>query len=136
MSASHIEELRQYLYRQYEIEEGSVEENVYGLFAEDAVIREGEGKVLSTKDLIRAATSVRSTPKGERLVEFSDASEQGDIATFHMRVRFRNPETGELNETETDYWVRFNGQGRVVETKSTRTDDGAALYRSAGAAQE
>jgi hypothetical protein len=136
MPANHIEKLRQYLYRQYEIEEGSVEENVYSLFAEDAVIREGEGKVQSTKDLIRAATSLRSTPKSERFVDFSDASEEGDIATFHMRVRFRNPQTGELNETETDYWVRFNGQGKVVETKSKLTDDGVALYRSAGADQE
>ncbi len=122
MSASHIEKLRQYLYRQYEIEEGSVEENVHGLFAEDAVIREGEGKVHSTKDLIRAATSLRSTPKSERLVEFSDAIEEGDIIIFHMRVRFRNPETGEVNETETDYWVRFIDQGKVVESKSKRTD--------------
>ena len=122
MSASHIEKLRQYLYRQYEIEESSVEENVYSLFAEDAVIREGEGKVLSTKDLIRAATSLRSTPKSDRLVEFSDASEEGDVTTFHLRVRFRNPQTGELNETETDYWVRFNDQGKVVESKSKRTD--------------
>lgn len=136
MSASHIEKLRQYLYRQYEIEEGSVEENLYALFAEDAVIRQGEGKVLSTKDLIRAATRVRSTPKSERLVEFSDASEEGDTATFHMRVRFRNPETGELNETETDYWVRFNGQGKVVETESKLKDDGAALYRPSGDGQE
>lgn len=122
MSASHIEKLRQYLYRQYEIEEGSVEENVYGLFAEDAVIREGEGKVLTTRDLIRAATSLRSTPKSDRLLEFSEAGEEGDTARFHMHVRFRNPETGELNETQTDYWVRFNGQGKVVESRSKRTD--------------
>jgi hypothetical protein len=136
MSASHIEKLRQYLYRQYEIEEGSVEENVYSLFAEDAVIREGEGKVLSTKDLIRAATSLRSTPKSDRLVEFTEASEEGDTATFNMRVRFRSPETGELDETQTDYWVRFNGQGKVVEAKSRLTNDGAARDRSTGAGQE
>ena len=136
MSASNIEKFQQYLYRQYKIEEGSVEENLYALFTEDAVVRQGEGRVLSVKDLVRTATIVRNTPKSERLVEISDASEEGDTATFHMLVRFRNPETGELTETESDNWVRFNGQGKVVETTSKLSDNGAALYGSAGAGQK
>jgi hypothetical protein len=136
MSASNVEKLQQYAYRQYEIEEGSVEENLYALFAEDAVIQQGEGPVMSRKDLVRTATIVRQTPKSERIVKMTDFSEKGDTVSFHMRVRFRNPETGELVESESDNMLRFNGQGKVVESRSKLRNDGGVLYRSSDAAQE
>lgn len=130
MSASNVDKFRQYLYRQYEIEEGSVEENLNALFAEDAVIRQDE-RVLTIQDLVRSATIIRQTPKSERLLEVSDARENGDTATFQMLVRFRNPETGELDEAKSESWVRFNSQGKVVETKS-KLLEGVALARLGG----
>jgi hypothetical protein len=136
MSASHAKKLQQYMYRQYEVEEGSVTDNIHALFAEDAVIYQGEDRVLSTKDLVRTATVVRQTPKSERIVEYSNISEEGDTMTFRMHVRFRSPETGELAEAETDNWVRFNGQGKVIESRSKPKDAAAAdLYRAGDAAK-
>jgi hypothetical protein len=136
MSASNAEKLQQYMYRQYELEEGSVEDNLYALFAKDAVVNQGEGNVLTTKDLVRTATIVRETPKSERIVKVSDLSEEGDTMTFQMHVRFRNPETGELAETETDNWLRFSGQGKVIESRSKpKNGETAALYRPSDAAQ-
>jgi hypothetical protein len=137
MSSSNTEKLQQYIYRQYEVEEGGVAENIYGLFAEDAVIYQGEDRVLSTRDLVRTATVIRQTPKGERIVEVSHLSEEGDTLTFQMRVRFRNPETGELAETETDNWVRFNDQGKLIESRVKPKDAVAAtLYRAGDAAKK
>ena len=125
------------MYQQYEVEEGSVADNINALFAEDAVIYQGEDRVLSTKDLVRTATVVRQTPKSERIIEYSNISEEGDTMTFQMYVRFRNPETGELAEAETDNWVRFNGQGKVIESRSKPKDTAAAaLYRAGDAAKE
>jgi hypothetical protein len=123
MSASNVEKLQQYLYRQYEIEEGSAEENLYALFAEDAVIQQGEGPEMSRQDLVRTANVVRQTPKSERIVEMTDFGEDGDTVTFRMRVRFRNPETGELDETQSENFARFNGQGKVVESRSKPRDN-------------
>ena len=137
MSSSNAEKLQQYVYRQYEVEEGSVAENIYELFAEDAMIYQGEDRVLSTRDLVGTATVVRQTPKSERIVEVSNLSEEGDSLTFQMRVRFRNPETGELAETETDNWARFNGQGKVIESRAKPKDAAAAtLYRAGDAAKK
>ena len=137
MSSSNAEKLQQYVYRQYEVEEGSVAENIYELFAEDAMIYQGEDRVLSTRDLVGTATVVRQTPKSECMVEVSHLSEEGDILTFRMRVRFRNPETGELAETETDNWARFNGQGKVIESRAKPKDAAAAtLYRAGDAAKK
>jgi hypothetical protein len=113
-----------------------VEENVYALFAEDAVIQQGEGPVMSREDVVRTAAIVRQTPKSERIVEVSDASEEGDTVTFHMRVRFRNPETGELAESASDNVLRFNGQGKVIESRAKLRNDEGALYRSSGAGRE
>lgn len=110
--------MRDYVYRQYEVEEGSVEENLYALFAKDAVIQQGDGPEFSRQDLARMAGAVRQTPKSERIVEMTDFGEDGDTITFNMHVRFRNPETGELEETYSENFARFNGQGKVVESRS------------------
>ena len=136
MSASNVDKVQEYFYRQYELEEGSVEENVYALFAEDAVIYQGEGMVLTRKDLVRTATILRQTPKSERIVELSDFTEEGDLFTHHSRVRFRNPETGELDESESESVLRFNGQGKVIESRSKPKYEGGILYRPSGAGQE
>jgi len=106
------------------------------MFAEDVVIQQGEGRVMSTKDLVRTGTIVRQAPKRERIVEISDASEEGDTVTFRMRVRFRNSETGELAESESDNVLRFNGQGKVVESRSKLRNDAGVLYRPSGADRE
>jgi hypothetical protein len=118
MSATNADKVRDYFNRQYELEEGSVEENISALFAENPIIRLEDGNSVTLEDIARAATRLRQVPRSERTFELSDLKEEGDTVAFHSLVRFRDPETGEMNELESDAVWRFNGQGKVVESRS------------------
>ena len=119
MSESNIAKVRDYFHRQYDLEEGSAEENVYALFTENAIIRLENGNTVAIEDIARTAAVLRQVPKNERFMETSDFKEEGDTVSFHSFVRFRHPETGEMNEMESDAVWRFNGQGKVVESRSS-----------------
>jgi hypothetical protein len=119
MSASNVDKVRDYFYRQYEVEEGSTEENIYALFAEDATIQLADGNTVALEDVVRSVAKLRRIPKSERTIEVSDLREEGDTVTFHSFVSFQNPETGELSEMGSDAMWRFNGQGKVVESRSS-----------------
>lgn len=118
MSETNIERLQGYFRRQYELEEGSAEENIRDLFAEDAIIQTEDGATVSLEDIIRAATVIRQVPKSERIMDVSDLQEEGDVVSFRSLVRFRNPETDEVSELDTDTLWRFDEQGKVIESKS------------------
>ena len=118
MSATNVDKVRDYFYRQYELEEGSVEENISALFVENPIIRLEDGTTVTLDDIARSAAMLRRVPRSERSMEVSDIKEEGDTVAFHSLVRFRNPETGEMNESESDAVWRFNGQGKVVESRS------------------
>ncbi len=77
------------------------------------------GNTATLEDIARSAAMLRQIPRNERIVEVSDFKEEGDTVAFHSFVRFRNPETGELSELDSDVVWRFNGQGRVVESRSS-----------------
>jgi predicted SnoaL-like aldol condensation-catalyzing enzyme len=126
---SNTDRIREYFRRQYELEEGSAEENINALFAEDVVYHLGEGRTVSREALARSAAVIRQTPKSERITEISDLNEQGDVVTLHMHVRFRNPETGQLDEMESDHVWRFNAESKVVEVKMNQGDEAARIFR-------
>jgi hypothetical protein len=119
MPATHVDKIRDYFYRQYELEEGSAEENIYALFAEDALIHLANGNTVALEDVARSTAMLRRIPRSERIIEVSDLKEEGDTVTFHSFVRFRDPETGELSELDSDAVWRFNDQGKVVESRSS-----------------
>jgi hypothetical protein len=118
MSTSNVEKIRDYFRRQYDLEEGSVEENIYALFDEGAIIQLADGSTVALEDAVRSVTKLRQIPKAERSIEVSDFREEGDTVTFHSFIRFPNPETGEVAESDSDAVWRFNGQGKVVESRS------------------
>ena len=118
MSASNVNKVRDYFYRQYELEEGSVEDNICALFAENPIIRVENGDTVTLEDIARAAAKLRQVPRSDRTFELSDLKEDGDSVAFHSLVRFRNAETGEMNELESDAVWRFNEKGKVVESRS------------------
>jgi len=126
---SNTDRVRDYFRRQYELEEGSAEENVNALFAEDAVYHLGEGNTASREVLARSAAMIRQSPKNERTIDISDLNEQGDVVTLHMHVRFRNLETGQLDEMESDHVWRFNGMGKVAEVRMNQGDEAARIFR-------
>ena len=118
MPASNLDKVQGYFSRQYELEEGSVEENISALFAENPIIRLEDGNTVTLEDIARTAAMLRRVPRSERTMEVSDIREEGDTVAFHSLVRFRNPETGEMKELESDAVWRFNDQGKVVESRS------------------
>jgi ketosteroid isomerase-like protein len=118
MLASNVDKIRDYFSRQYEVMEGGTKENIYALFAEDAVIRLDDGDTMTPEDVVRSAAALRQIPRSERTIEVSDFREEGDTVTFHSFVRFRNPETGKLDELGSDVVWRFNDQGKVIESRS------------------
>jgi hypothetical protein len=119
MPATNVDKVRDYFYRQYELEEGDAAENVVALFAEDAIIHLTNGDTVALEDIARSAAMLRQIPRSERSLEVSDFKEENDTVTFHSFVRFRNPETGELSELGSDAVWRFNDQGKVVESRSS-----------------
>ncbi len=118
MPASNVDKVQGYFSRQYELEEGSVEENISALFAENPIIRLEDGNTVTLEDIARTAAMLRRVPRSERTIEVSDIREEGDTVAFHSLVRFRNPETGEMKELESDAVWRFNDQGKVVQSRS------------------
>ncbi|HSR34377.1 MAG TPA: nuclear transport factor 2 family protein [Anaerolineae bacterium] len=119
MSATNVDRIRDYFHRQWELEEGNAEENVFALFAKDAIIQLDNGDTVTIEDIARSAARLRQIPKSERILEVSDFKEEGDTVSFHSFVRFPNPATGELSESDSDVVWRFNDQGEVVESKSS-----------------
>jgi hypothetical protein len=119
MSATNCDKIRDYFYRQYELEKGSVKENIYALFEEDAIIQLADGNTVALEDVVRSVTMLREIPRSERIIEVSDLREEDDTVAFHSYIRFRNPETSEWSEMDSDAVWRFNGQGKVVESKSS-----------------
>ena len=46
-----------------------------------------------------------------------------------MHVRFRNPETGDFDEMESDHVWQFNGDGKVAEVRMNQGDEAARIFR-------
>jgi hypothetical protein len=120
---TYADTIRAYFYRQYEVEEGAPQENVYALFDKDALYYVGETKTVTRDAIVQAARSIRQTPKHERVAEVSDLREEGDLVSFHMRIRTRSAETGELVETHADHVWRFNAEGKVIEARPKQLDE-------------
>ena len=100
---SNVDKIQKYFRLQYELEEGTVEDNICALFAENAVYHLGGGKTVTPEAVARTAHLIRQTPKSERIAQVSDLKEEGDLVSFRMYVRFRNPETGELGGLESNH---------------------------------
>ena len=77
MSATNVDKVRDYFNRQYELEEGSVEENIYALFAENPIIRLEDGSSVALEDIVRAADRLRQVPRSDRTFELSDLERGG-----------------------------------------------------------
>ena len=131
---SNADTIREYFYRQYEIEEGTPQENVYALFAEEAQSYVGEAKTVTRDAIVQAAQSIRQVPKHERITEVSDFREEGDLVSFHMRIRTRSAETGELVETHADHVWRFNAEGKVIEGRPRQLDEVQRSLKATGVA--
>jgi hypothetical protein len=131
---SHADTIREYFYRQYELEEGTPQENVYALFDEKAVYYVDETRTVTRDAIAEVAYSLRQTPKYERIAKVSDLQEDGDRVSFHMTIRFRNTETGELVETHADHVWRFNAESKVIEARPKQLGEIKRALEASGVA--
>lgn len=130
---SNADRLLEYFRRQYEAEEGTVEDNLSAMFAPDAVYRMPDGSEVAWEALVQAAHGIRNTPASERMVEVTDFVEEGDVVRFRMRVRAQDLQNGGIREFETYNKWRFNADGMVVEALPEQAEDFEGTLRSLGA---
>jgi len=133
---SNADSIHEYFLRQYELEQGSAEENIDALFAEDVAYHLGDGRVVTRESLVRTAAMIRQSPKSERITAVSNLNEDGDQVTFRMHVRFRNPETDALDEMQSNHVWRFNAEGKVAEVRMDQGDEAERIFRLNEASQQ
>ncbi len=129
---SNADKISDYFRRQYETEEGTVEENINVLFTEDVVYRVGDQTV--TRDgLYATAHKIRSSPKEGRSVVASNVTEEGDSVTFHLSLHVPGMAAdGSAMSLESDNVWTFNAEGKVVEAVPAQVEDVAEAFREAG----
>jgi hypothetical protein len=128
---SNANKIEEYFRRQYEVEEGTVEENLAALFAEDLVYHLGD-RTVGREALIETATKIRSSPQEGRVAAVSDLEEDGDTVTFHMSLNVRGLAGGEDIVLESDNTWRFNSEGKVVEASPAQIGAVEDAFRAAG----
>lgn len=131
-TTSYEEKIRDYFYRQYELEEGTIEENVRNLFADDLIMDLGEGKTGGIEMILTGAKTMRQTPKAGRVVELSDFQEDGNTVTYRNYHKASHPETGELMETNSEITVTFNEEGKIATGRFSQVASMNKLLRQLG----
>jgi len=126
--SNYTSKLNDYLYRQYDLEEGSPDDNVNALFDEDLKYHLTDGKMGSREMLAKGAAIIRQTPKSERIVEASNIVEKDNELSFHLYIRYRDPKTGELEEMHNDSVWMFNGNGKVTEVNPGQREQVARFF--------
>ncbi|HEU4318944.1 MAG TPA: hypothetical protein VFS66_02545 [Acidimicrobiia bacterium] len=113
---SRSRRIADYIERQYISEQGSVRENVEGMFAEDLAYHVG-GETLSREDVIAAVTAVRGSPRDGRRVLTSGFSEDGDVVTWHISATIPGPDGADLTQ-ENDLRAVFDAEDKIREVWS------------------
>ncbi len=110
-SRKHL--IADYFERQYETKEGSTEDNVTALFAENLVFHLTGEKSMGRDGLVTLCELIRRT-RHDRTTAVTEFREDGDTVSFVLFIIGKDPVTGhEVSvSTRTDY--RFDGD-QVVE---------------------
>lgn len=102
-----------YFRRQYETNEGTTEENVTGLFAEDLVFHLTGDRSMGRDHLILLCDLLRRT-RHDRKTLVTDFVEDGDVVSFVLYIVGTDPVTRHEVSVSTETRYRFEGN-RVVE---------------------
>ena len=107
------ETIAEYFRRQYETREGSTEENVNELFAEDLVFHLTGGRSMGREHLVTLCDLLRRT-RHDRKTLVTDIEEDGDDVSFVLYIVGTDPVTSHQVSVSTRTRYRFRGD-RVVE---------------------
>ncbi len=113
---SKTDVIQEYFRRQYVTEEGDLEANLRALVSDDLVYHVGDER-LSVEGLLKLTEGIRRSPKADRVVEMTDFEERDDQVSFHLRIAFRDADTGVLKVNENDHLWRFDAAGKVVDIR-------------------
>jgi len=130
MTTSRRDMISEYFRRQYDTKEGSTEENVNGLFAEDLVFHLTGDKVMGRDALIVLCDLLRRVRHGQATM-VSGFEESDDVASFVLYVVGTDPTTGHEVSVSTKTTYRFVGD-KVVEIWQENPAALEAAVRAAG----
>jgi hypothetical protein len=124
------ERIAEYFRRQYETHEGTTEENVDSLFAEDLVFHLAADRSVGRDELVALCDLLRRT-RHDRRTLVTEFEENGDDVSFVLRIVGTDPVSGhEVSVgTRTDY--RFRGD-LVSEIRQENPDGVERAMRAAG----
>lgn len=111
--SSRRDVISDYFRRQYETKEGTTEENVRGLFAEDLVFHLTGDRIMGRDHLVTLCDLLRRT-RHDRKTLVSDFSEDGDDVSFVLYIVGTDPVTKHEVSVSTRTQYRFRGD-QVVE---------------------
>lgn len=128
--SSRREIIADYFRRQYETKEGSTEDNVNGLFAEDLVFHLTGDKSMGRDDLIALCDLLRRIRHGQATM-VSNFEESGDEVHFVLYIVGTDPITGHEVSVSTETEYRFEGE-KVVEVWQENPESLEEAVRAAG----
>lgn len=119
--------IRDYFRRQYETVEGTVAENVLGLFAHDLVYHLTGDRAMGRDELI-ALTDLLRRSRQDRVTSVSDFTEEGDDVSFLMTIGSADDDTQSV-ASRTTYRFRDDKVVDVWQEDSTNLE---VIVRAAG----
>lgn len=130
MTTSRRDTIAEYFRRQYETKEGSTEENVNGLFAEDLVFHLTGDRVMGRDALVVLCDLLRRVRHGQATM-VSNFEEDDDVTSFVLYIVGTDPTTGHEVSVSTQTKYRFVGD-KVVEVWQENPAALEAAVRAAG----
>jgi hypothetical protein len=106
---SRKDRIAEYFRRQYETHEGTTEENVNSLFAEDLVFHLTADRSVGRAELVALCDLLRRT-RHDRKTLVSEFEEDGDDVSFVLRIVGTDPVSGHEVSVSTRTNYRFRGE--------------------------
>jgi hypothetical protein len=127
---SRKERIAEYFRRQYETHEGTTEENVNSLFAEDLVFHLTADRSVGRAELVALCDLLRRT-RHDRKTFVSEFDEDGDDVSFVLRIVGTDPLSGHEVAVSTRTNYRFRGE-LVSEIRQENAAGVERAMRAAG----
>ena len=128
--SSRRDRIAEYFKRQYDTKEGTPEDNVKSLFADDLVFHLTGGKTMGRPELITLCQLLRRT-RHDRVTTVEDFEEDGDEVSFVLRIAGTDPVTRHEVSVRTRTRYRFRGD-KVVEVWQENPSQVEQDVRAAG----
>ncbi|HKJ55664.1 MAG TPA: nuclear transport factor 2 family protein [Nitriliruptoraceae bacterium] len=122
--------IAEYFRRQYDDREGTAQDNVESLFAEDLVFHLTGDKTMGRHALVALCQLLRRT-RHDRVTNIAEFREDGDVTSFVLEISGTDPATGHTVSVGTRTRYRFDGD-EVVEVWQEDPSQVEQAVRAAG----